>query len=144
MTGQTDRRNPYVILGVAFGADHASARRGFVRAMRRLKNGDSAIYTEEDVTWALHRIEQIELDPTASVDVYRVPANPNVFDDRGAPGMFNPGPIRMERRTDPVRAERLEQLRAEAIADVLRFAFEAERFDGPLPVPYELHQGDNT
>jgi hypothetical protein len=54
----SDRRNPYLILGIDHGADATQASAAFARATRRLRNHPGPPYTIEDLTWALHRIEQ--------------------------------------------------------------------------------------
>ena len=71
-----DRRNPYVVLGIPFGADGAEARTGFAKASRRLRQDADARYTMEDLTWALHHVEQIIEDPEKAFGVYRMPADP--------------------------------------------------------------------
>ena len=76
---KTDRRTPYVILGVPFGASEQEARSGFAAKVRVLRVEPIPKYTMEDLNWALHQIEQLISDPSLAVDVFRVPANPEVF-----------------------------------------------------------------
>lgn len=77
----SDRRNPYLILGIDYGSDAAHASAAFARATRRLRTQDDPPYTIEDLTWALHRIEQATANPESSLEALRVPANPQVYLD---------------------------------------------------------------
>lgn len=77
----SDRRNPYLILGIDYGSNAAQASAAFALATRRLRTQDDPPYTIEDLTWALHRIEQATADPEASLEAFRVPANPKVYLD---------------------------------------------------------------
>src|SRR4051794_40501289 len=70
-----DRRNPYLILGLPYGAAPDDARRAFAQKVRSVRRTDDSIFTVEDLTWALHQIEQATEDATASVQFFRVPAN---------------------------------------------------------------------
>ncbi|GAA4410508.1 hypothetical protein ACFQV2_03540 [Actinokineospora soli] len=105
-----DTRNPYLLLGVDYGADPDTARRSFARAARRVRRSGTAAISIEDLNWALHEIQRREGDPADSVTVYRVPANPAVFDVAGT-GTFAPRPLPLERRTAVTDADR-EQLMA--------------------------------
>ena len=95
-----DTRNPYVILGVPFGASESEARAGFARASRRLKSGAEHARPMEDLTWALHQIEQIIEDPALAFSVYRIPANPEAV-NHSAEGVFSPQPEPLHRSTAP-------------------------------------------
>jgi hypothetical protein len=110
-----DRRNPYVILGVAFGASAAEARSGFAKMTRRLRNTKGAIYGQEDLTWALHQVEQVLEHPELAFTVYRVPADPVAL---GSPseGRFNPSAHRLDRRTQPPTQADWESVRKAAVA----------------------------
>lgn len=85
----SDRRNPYLILGLDYGTGAEDAAAAFAQAVRRIRSSGAQPYTIEDVTWALHKIEQAETEPDASLDTYRVPADPQVYFnavlDRGLP-----------------------------------------------------------
>ncbi|MGW4210924.1 hypothetical protein ACWEIJ_23235 [Lentzea sp. NPDC004789] len=95
-----DSPNPYLLLGVDYGADAATARRSFARAARRIRRagGDAAV-SIEDLNRALHEIQQRDDDPADAVDQFRVPANPGVFQP-GRTGMFAPAPRPLARRTE--------------------------------------------
>lgn len=129
------RRNPYLILGVDFGASHDEARRGFVRAIRRVRSPDEQLqYSEEDVTWALHQIEQIELDPHHAVNVYRVPADPAVFSTE-AHGLLNPAADPLPRSSQPTSTYDLERLALAALREIAQASMSACA-SIPVPPPY--------
>ncbi len=115
-----DRRNPYVILGVPFGATEKEARAGFARVTRRLRGDPNALYQQEDLTWALHQIEQIIADPELALHVYRLPANPQVVAEADGAGVFKPPPEKLSRRTDALSPEDLVDLRTEVLRRRLR------------------------
>lgn len=92
------KRNPYLILGLDFGADASKAASAFARTARRLKRTpEGSAFTLEDATWALHQIEQSESDHADDVAIYRVPADPSVF----ASDFDDPTPAPVARTTDP-------------------------------------------
>lgn len=130
---QADRRNPYVILGVPFGASEKDARGGFSRARRRLRQNPDQPFTAEDLTWALHQVEQILLKPELAFEVYRIPAvaatNPV--------GVFNPGPHRLPRTTDQATAEDWEQVKRSAISVAVIDALATTLADQSSVIPYE-------
>lgn len=138
MNPAADKRNPYIILGVPFGASHSEARAGFARANRSLRRNPDAIYSMEDLTWALHQIEQILEEPEHALHVYRVPANPDVLSPRGRPGLFNPDPIPLERRTAGATREDIENLRLEELRSRLRNRI--HKMDPPWSTPYETER----
>jgi hypothetical protein len=96
----TDRRNPYLVLGIDHGADAAEAAAAFARATRRVRNDPDAPYAIEDITWALHNIEQAETDPEKSLDTFRVPADPSVYLDARLNELLPP-PTPLNRTSDP-------------------------------------------
>lgn len=100
------KRNPYLLLGVDYGAPPDEARRCFARAARRVRRaGTTATTTIEDLNWALHEIQSQTGDPADSVTVFRVPADPDVFSPYGD-GMFAPPPVALARRTETSAADR--------------------------------------
>lgn len=109
-------RNPYLILGVDYGAPGDLARRRFAAAARRIRRATDSTVTVEDLNWALHEVESNKLDPFDAVDIYRVPADPAVFEYDGA-GLFRPVPVLLERRTRS-NAEAADAQRAAAVRDV--------------------------
>lgn len=116
-------RNPYLILGVPFGTDRDDARRAFALSAKRLRVNPDGPYSVEDLTWALHEIESLEADPDQLVDLFRVPADPNVF-QTGGHGVFRPAPVPMDRRTEPrdpaARAEVRERAALELLQVLIR------------------------
>lgn len=76
---ETDEvRNPYLILGLSFGADAEDARSSFARLSRRARAGHGS-YTLDDLTWALQQVEQELGEPWEDVSLYRVPAIPEAY-----------------------------------------------------------------
>jgi hypothetical protein len=127
-------RNPYLILGVDFGASHDDARRAFAHAARRIRRSGGA-WEIEDLNWALHEIEALESDPADSVSLYRVPADPEVFEPQGG-GLLRPAPVPLSRRT-------LSSVRRAAMRDlneVLAVAIAA--VVAPPPSPYAHMEAD--
>jgi hypothetical protein len=119
-------RNPYLILGVDFGAGADAARRAFALAARRIRR-QGGQWEIEDLNWALHEVEALESNPADLVSVYRVPANPEVFEPAGA-GLFRPPPIPLERRTtpgDPVALAALRDIAARELDEALATALGA-------------------
>ncbi|MCA1712157.1 MAG: hypothetical protein LC789_11185 [Actinobacteria bacterium] len=78
-TTPADRRNPYLVLGIPYGATAKEANRAFARRSRAAKKGNLR-YPVYDLTWALHQIEQAELDPASSLSYFRVPADPTALE----------------------------------------------------------------
>lgn len=140
MTG--DRRNPYVILGVPFGADESAARIGFAQASRRLRSSDDGLYAMEDLTWALHQVEQMIQDPTKAFDVYRVPADASATDVE-RPGVFKPEPVSISRGTQPTTGEESAALRSLAIHTLVKDALTDKPLHASLPNPYERKDAEN-
>lgn len=109
-------RNPYLILGVDFGAASDEARRKFAASARKARRGGGP-WTIEDLNWALHQIESSQSDADESVSVFRVPANPRAFDPVGS-GLFRPEPEVAGRRSDPSTNADHEQLAAAAAREI--------------------------
>ena len=118
-----DRRNPYVMLGVPFGASERDARSGFSRATRRLRQNHDAEYSQEDLTWALNQIEQLITHPEQALDE--------------AHGVFNPASHRTRRTTEPAGFSVWDLTRRRALVVALRRAM-AEKLPTTLDyMPYE-------
>ena len=114
----TDRRNPYVVLGLDFGADASAARSGFAKARRRLQSEDEPRYSMEDLTWALHQVEQIIEDPQLALGVFRVPADPSIGTQAHG-GVFSPTPEQPIRTTPPTTSGDYERIKRRAIAEII-------------------------
>ena len=129
------KRNPYLILGLEFGAAAQEASGAFARCVRRIKTDPSAPYTIEDATWALHQLEHAESDHRTGVTVYRVPADPSVF----TTGAAQPAPVPMPRRTAPDPAAR-DSLIGDVVFDLLEPHLSAIGEMG-LDLAYDSHEG---
>jgi len=132
-----DRRNPYVMLGVPFGASDRDARSGFSRATRRLRQNHDAEYSQEDLTWALHQIEQLITHPEQAFGIYRIPAVKRDSDE-AAHGVFNPAPHRTRRTTEPAGFSVWDLTRRRALEVALRRVM-AEKLPTTIDyMPYEI------
>jgi hypothetical protein len=105
-------RNPYLILGVDFGASRQDARRHFAHAARRIRR-EGGLWTKEDLTWALHEVESLETNPADTVDIFRVPADPTAFDPVGE-GLYSPPPVPLPRRSAPTTPDEIAALEVAA------------------------------
>lgn len=91
-------RNPYLILGIPFGASREEAQKAFARRARPLRRqGDAGRNALTELTWALNQVDEAITDPSSAVDVYRIPADPHAFEASEA-GSFSPGPELLARR----------------------------------------------
>ena len=115
-----DRRNPYVILGVPYGASRGEARRAAARRTRELRQRAEAPYSTEDVTWALHQVEQVIDDPTRPwrSSACLPPQESSTL--RPATGLFHPPAVPLPRRSGPLTDEEFEAIRHAAVAAVSR------------------------
>ena len=113
------RRHPHLVLGIDVGAPADEARRAFARASRQLRrhDGTSSAWTLEDLTWALHQVEQIHTDPEAGLDLLRVPADRSVFAPAG-PGVLDPGVPALARRTAPPTPADLDAVAVAALVEL--------------------------
>jgi len=130
-----DRRNPYVILGVDYGASRDEARRAAGRVLRRVKHAEDSQYSVEDVTWALHQVEQAIEDPGSIISYFRVPADPTVYERRSL-GADSFSAIPLERRTPSPSDADLEGIRTAALDEVLDVFIEATAEKIDLTVMY--------
>lgn len=127
-----DRRSPYLILGVPYGASKNEAARAFARATRRLRGQTDAPYDLEDLNWALHAIEQRIEDPSSSIDDYRMPADPSVYEMPAGEGVLNPPVQAYKRRTPSTDPAVLDDLRSAVLLEIA--AGLAKEYRGaPLP-----------
>ncbi|CAB4549134.1 MAG: hypothetical protein ACK5CE_22350 [Actinomycetes bacterium] len=139
-----DRRNPYVLLGLPYGASLAEARRAFQRRAREARWGDHDAVDLADLEWALARIELEHVDAAAAFGTYRVPADPAVLRPPAGFGLLAPAPRPAPRRSpvtpDDERAVVFDAARVDAAQHLLDRTAAAvgkrlERVaDGPRPV----------
>jgi hypothetical protein len=100
-----DRRNPYVLLGLPYGATPAEARRAYARRVRDVRWGDRSSTDPSDLEWALEQVEHEHADPTAKFGVYRVPADAAVLRTPAGFGLLAPAPRAAPRRSQVSPAE---------------------------------------
>ncbi len=113
-----ERRNPYLILGLPYGASRGEARRAAARRTRELRQPQDALYSTEDVTWALHQVEQVIDEPQSAVEIFRVPAAPGILDAPSGHGLFHPKAVPLPRRSRPLTDEAFNAIRHRAVASV--------------------------
>lgn len=131
------RRSPYLVLGVPFGASKGDAGKAFARATRRLRRSTAPPFDLEDLNWALHAVEQRVEDPSTSIDDYRMPADPALYEVPPGVGLLNPGVEPLDRRTPPSSSTDLEIVKADVIREVASAM--AEEIEGdPLPTLHKF------
>jgi hypothetical protein len=99
-------RNPYLILGLPFGATRDEANRAYAlkaRGLRRTPGGEDALV---ELGWALNQIDEAIADPRKALEIYRIPADPGAFYPE-ATGILRPAPERLARREPESREARL-------------------------------------
>lgn len=126
------RKSPYLVLGVPFGASKSEAAKAFAKATRRLRRAPDAPYDIEDLNWALHAVEQRADDPSTSIDDYRMPANPGLYEVPSGEGILKPAIQPYPRQTPPTSPEDIDLLRTALIREVTRDLV-AELEGAPLP-----------
>ena len=138
MKTYVDRRNPYLVLGIPYGASKREVRRAFAERSKRIRRGEFDAVRTEDLNWALHRLEQVEQDADIDLEYYRVPANNALIHDGplsdSAHGFFNPEPAPLARRTNPLSSNERQNLADQAVIEWLR-AFFAPGGE-PIRIPY--------
>ena len=124
-----ERRNPYLILGLPFGASRDEAQRAFARRKRQVR-GDAAAQT--DLTWALHEIDEVLREAQSELAPYRMPADPDAFSVSGT-GVFAPPP-ESAGFSDREVQDALRELRAAAAREYLQVLVQQRsRQIRPLP-----------
>lgn len=133
------RRSPYLVLGIPFGASKNDAAKGFARATRRLRSMPNSPYDIEDLSWALHAVEQRIEDPSTSIDDYRMPADPDLYVIPHGSGILNPGIKPLSRRSPPSSDADREALKYLVIREVAS-AIAKEVEGAPLPVLHRYNE----
>jgi len=125
--------NPYVLLGIPFGASRELANVAFARKARPLKRqGEAGREGLVGLTSALNQIDEVLTEPDQVIDIYRVPADPEAFEGHGG-GVFSPAPELLGRR-QPVSEQAIVMLMSRAAGEVLSEALRsAARCAGPIP-----------
>lgn len=121
-----DRRNPFLILGVPFGADREAATAAFAQRTRASRRDAEFPYTIDDLTWALHQVEEQLTDPALDLTTFRVPADPTALDPPPGPGVLRLAPEPLARRTNPATDEMITQLRSRALREEIAAAIERD------------------
>jgi hypothetical protein len=126
-------RNPYVILGIPFGAPRAEANAAFARRAQALKREGASLDQMTDLTWALQRISVAIREPATAMELYRIPADPEAFQfDRD--GALRPPPEQLPAAGGD-RAAALEGLRQAAAREYLRYLVTVRAAAVRLPPP---------
>jgi len=133
------RKSPYLVLGVPFGASKGEAARAYAKATRRLKRSADPPHDIEDLNWALHAVEQRLDDPSTSIDDYRMPGNPGLYEVPSGQGILNPGIKPYPRQTPPTSPDDIELLRAELVREVTRDLV-TELEGAPLPTIHRFSE----
>jgi hypothetical protein len=93
-------RNPYVQLGVPFGASSDTAAAAFARRARGLRRKPGGTEQLQQLTWALNQIQEVLRQPELALEIYRVPADPGALEPDGD-GLLRPPPERLPRPSPP-------------------------------------------
>ena len=142
-----DRRNPYLVLGLHYGSSKSAVRKAFAKRSKEIKRGAFNEYRIEDLNWALHRLEQADIDPELDLEFYRAPANRALLHEHShseePSGFFSPVPKPIERKTVELTNEEETQLIDNAVIAWLR---EILSSNGPrimLPYPSLSSPGES-
>jgi hypothetical protein len=125
--------NPYLILGLPFGASRDEARRAYEHRRAPLR-ASADEYRDElsDLDWAIGRIINGPVDPRLDMSIYRLPPDAEAMrvDDRG---VFSPSPETPP--ADPGGTALGRALRAAAAQEYLRFLLAERARTVELPPP---------
>lgn len=114
------QRNPYMILGIPFGSSRAEANVAFARKAKALRRGGpDGIDQLTELTWALHQIDEAIRHPAAAMELYRIPADPELFRSHCGEGVLRPPPESLPARPGD-RVADLAGLRLRAAHEYLR------------------------
>jgi hypothetical protein len=119
MSEGTDRRSPYLVLGLDYGAPADQARRAFARKARQMRRAEGSAFGIEDLTWALHEIEGSSDALASSVEFFRVPANRAALPQAREGELFAPAPVPLPRRSSPPSSNELDALTAVAARNLV-------------------------
>jgi hypothetical protein len=130
-----ERRNPYLVLGLPFGASREEAVRSFARRTKFLRRATdpSSRARHTDLTGALHEIESAAAPAEARMSPYRIPADPELAALSSSAelghGVFAPPPVPLDVEPD------LGELRRAAAFELLRAVVRTrgERLGPPSP-----------
>jgi hypothetical protein len=133
-----ETRNPYLILGIPFGASREDANIAFARRTKGLRQvggraGAAGRDQLTDLTWALNQIDEVTTNPQTVFDVYRIPADPEAFAAAGA-GVLSPPPEALAPRGGD-RGTALSRLQVTAAHEFLRYQVLLRAGVVELPAP---------
>lgn len=132
VSGAADRRNPYLVLGVDYGASHEEVTAAYTRRSRLARADNGYPYSIDDLVWALDEIETLNgagqpghgAGAQSAAVSFRVPADRSVYEPPPGPGLLRPEPVPMRRRTRPAARTEVAGLVATARRDATAFALE--------------------
>lgn len=144
MSERSDRRNPYLVLGVDYGASREEVTAAYTRRSRVARADSGYPYSIDDLVWALDEIEGV--DGTAAVPaagaqsaalMFRVPADPTAYEPPPGPGLLRPEPVPLRRRSRPASRNEIAGLVNDARRDATAYALErlAEQVERTLVAP---------
>lgn len=126
-------RNPYIILGIPFGASRADANAAFARKAQALKREGGSLDQMTDLTWALQRISVAIRQPATAMELYRIPADPEALQADGD-GALRPPPERLP-AAEGDGAAALADLQQAAAREYLRYLVGMRAAAVTLPPP---------
>jgi len=126
-------RNPYLILGIPFGATRDEANRAFALRARGLRRDPRREDELVELSWALNQIDEMITDPRKALGIYRIPADPGAFYP-DATGVLRPAPERLDRRQPESSEARLAFSNVVAY-ELLALALEVLNRVAPVEVP---------
>jgi len=134
---QKDRRNPYLVLGLPYGASKKEVRKGFAKRARDLKKGKFTAYRNEDLNWALHQLELAEKDPELDIENFRAPANQILFDGDNDLGFFNPTVQPLSQKTSELPKSEIQNIIDQAVVEwiINNFTDVVRNLRLPYPTP---------
>jgi hypothetical protein len=144
MSRGADRRNPYLVLGVDYGASREEVTAAYTRRSRVARADSGYPYSIDDLVWALDEIEGIDgtgAVPAAGAQsaalVFRVPADPSVYEPPPGPGLLRPEPVPLRRRSRPAPRNEIAGLVNDARRDATAHALErlADQVERTLVAP---------
>jgi hypothetical protein len=109
-----------VVLGIPFTTDKAAVKRAFARRSRQLRRDGGLPWTQEDLAWAESVITIAGTQPEASVDHYRIPADPSAFEQPRHGDLFVPDSLPLVRQTPLASSDSLDQQCADQLIGELR------------------------
>jgi hypothetical protein len=139
-----DRRNPYLVLGVDYGASREEVTAAYTRRSRVARADSGYPYSIDDLVWALDEIEGIHGNGATSAAgaqsaalVFRVPADPSVYEPPPGPGLLRPEPVPLRRRSRPAPRTEIAGLVNDARRDATAYALErlADQVERTLVAP---------